>query len=118
MYKFLNDFLVTGTDVEQACLPDYVIIDKCYRAETGELFKQYYDYTKWTEFSASKEKRIADYKLCELIAEYTQDAEQIERILVSSALHDRMLNNKVYRSKLIAEVLENIKRDNWLSIGC
>jgi hypothetical protein len=66
-------------------LDDYDIIEKCRRARNGELFRRLYDLGDLSEYG--DDHSAADLACCNLLAFYTQDEAQIDRLMRGSALY-------------------------------
>lgn len=96
--------LITGKDVVR---PDKWVMKKCRTSKNSQKFKSYWDakYNK-IEFSDSE----IDLALCSMIAFYTQDKVQIERIVGKSKLGKRKKwrTRSAYRESTIKKALDGL----------
>jgi hypothetical protein len=87
---------------------DEEIIELCKNATNGEKFKELFYKGNWQGHYKSQSE--ADLALCSLIAFYTKDPEQVNRIFRSSGLYRDKWdgNNGSYRTKTIEKALDSI----------
>ena len=87
---------------------DDTIIQKIYRAKNGAKFGKLMA-GEWEAFDEYPSESEADMALCGIIAFYTQDKDQILRIIQKSKLWDEKWKRKNYQDGIINKVLKNLK---------
>lgn len=83
-------------------MEDQAIIDKASRAKNGSKFTALYS-GDWSGYNSQSE---ADLALCNLLAFYTQDEAQIERIFAGSGLYREKWERGDYREQTINKALQ------------
>ncbi|MEK3788066.1 phage NrS-1 polymerase family protein [Paenibacillus sp. FSL K6-1230] len=86
-------------------LEDQVIIEAAKSARNGEKFKKLYS-GSWSSYNSWSE---AEQALCNMLAFYTKNAEQIDRLFRASGLMREKWEREDYRSRTITKALEGVK---------
>ncbi|WP_028988094.1 DUF927 domain-containing protein [Thermicanus aegyptius] len=103
-------------------MDDQDIINIAARAKNGEKFASLYYQGDWHPYYKSQSE--ADQALCNLLAFYTKNPEQIDRLFRSSALSRQKWERDDYRDMTIRNALECVKaqykvkttEDEWSSL--
>lgn len=92
-----------GAEKGQLAKADLVLLDRLSLSKQGaqffQLFNSVWDNTKTDTLSTFKNFDVMGLKLCCLIARFTQDREQIERIFKASGLYRPELWNAEYKNQ-------------------
>ncbi|HDR3902064.1 TPA: DNA primase [Bacillus cereus] len=89
-----------------AKLSDEDVLNIGFRAKNGQKFKDLYS-GNWSNYGSQSE---ADQALCNLIAFYTQDPEQIDRIFTGSGLYrNDKWERQDYKERTIQYALDGLK---------
>jgi phage/plasmid primase, P4 family, C-terminal domain len=90
-------------------MPDFEIVDKCRRAKNASNFNALYE-GRWETLGYPSQSE-ADLALCSIIAFYTQDPMQIDRIFSGSGLNSEKWDRQDYRERTISKALQKIAED-------
>lgn len=88
-------------------LKDEEVIELCQRAKNADKFTSLFDRGNLAEHDGDHSS--ADLSLCSLLAFYTQDIAQIDRIFRASKLFRQKWERKDYRENTIKKALEGLK---------
>jgi uncharacterized protein (DUF927 family) len=88
-------------------MTDDEIIEKALKAGNGERFKQLYYEGDISVYN--NDHSTADLALCNMLAFYTQNAEQIDRLFRNSGLMRLKWNRKDYRDGTISKAIRETK---------
>jgi hypothetical protein len=89
--------------------PDETIIEKCRGAQNAPKFEALYDRGDVHTYHAGDDS-VADLALAAILAYYTQDADQLERLISSSALgrREKWLRRDDYRKRTIRKAVADL----------
>jgi energy-coupling factor transporter ATP-binding protein EcfA2 len=88
---------------------DDEIIEKARNAKNGPKFKLLFDYGDTGDYGGDQSR--ADLALCDLIAFWTQDVQQIYRVFERSALMRSKWNRRDYAMRTIEKSLEQLSNE-------
>lgn len=94
----------TSTQRQNLNFSDTEIIDKARKAKNGEEFSRLYD----GKISDAEDHSSLDLALCNMIAFYTQDFNQIDRIFTSSGLNREKWNRADYAKRTIEKAIQDL----------
>lgn len=103
--KWFKPKSIKSASVDVIKLSDSEILEKCNRAKNAAAFKQLYA-GKWKLLHKSQSE--AELSLCSFFAFYTQDQEQIGRLVAGSGLYREKWDRSDYRSKTISEAIAGL----------
>ncbi|PID20174.1 DNA primase [Sporosarcina sp. P3] len=96
---------IRQTELELSpALSDEEILNIAFRAKNGEAFRKLYV----GDYSAYGSQSEADMAFTNMLAFYTQDAEQIDRIFTGSGLYREKWNRKDYKAWTIQTAIDGL----------
>jgi hypothetical protein len=99
----------TPTTTSGSTPPDEAIIEKCRAAQNAVKFSDLFDHGDVHAYHGGDDS-AADLALASMLAFYTQDVAQLERLISSSALgrREKWLRRDDYRKRTIRQALSNL----------
>jgi putative DNA primase/helicase len=93
-------------------IPDFDVLEKCRRGKSSERFNTLY-VGNWDSLECYPSQSEADLALCSMLATYTQDPQQIDRLFTGSGLHSEKWNRTDYKERTINKSLEKMSEDPY-----
>jgi len=81
--------------LSEASMADEAVIEMARNASNGEKFSDLFDYANWAKYYPSQSE--ADFALMDILAFYSQNAAQTQKLFLQSALAQRVKSRAQYR---------------------
>ena len=109
VYSKIDSSSNDGESIEESKqrLTDSAVIEKCKNAANGDLFDSLYG-GNWHLCGGYDSQSNADLALCNLLAVYTRDPRQIDRIFSGSGLYRDKWDRTDYKDRTISKALDNV----------